>query len=134
MDTTLSSLSSTTIMAATLIRAISSPYSHDRSPLSEIEALERGALAVIVSFKNGHLSRRSSASSFLSLSTTFSTSSLLSSADVAAAAEKGVLKRGGDWVSSASSWLPLIRRIFFFFANPSKIFAFHPHIGHAKHA
>ncbi len=98
-------------MTDTAVRAIASPYSYDESsPLSEIEALEMGALAVIVSFKNGHLSRRLSTSSHLSLSTTFSTSSLSSLADVAAA-EMGMphrifditydrgSKRGGSWVS-----------------------------------
>ena len=97
-------------MTDTPVRNIASPYSYESSPLSDIEALERGALAVIVSFKNGHLSRRSSTSSFSSLFTTFSTSSLSSLADVAAA-EVGMphrivditydhgLKRGGNWVS-----------------------------------
>lgn len=101
-------------MTATPVRAIASPYSYESSPLSEIEALEMGALAVIVSFKNGHLSRRLSTSSRLSLSTTFSTSSLSSLADVAAA-EMGMphrifditydreSKRGGNWVSSVLS-------------------------------
>ena len=95
---------------------IASPYSYESSPLSEIEALERGALAVIVSLKNGHPSRRSSTSSFLSSSPQFSTSSLSSITDAAAEEEVGVTrgvisdittydrgsKRGGSWVRELS--------------------------------
>jgi hypothetical protein len=127
-------------MAATPVRAIASPLSYESSPLSEIEVLEREALATIVSFKHGHLSRRSSTSSFLSFSATFSTSSLSSLADVAAAEvwmphrivdityDRG-LKRGGNWVSAIiphRDWLSFDES--FFFALPSNIFSSHAHL------
>ena len=80
----------------------------DNSPLS-LEALEKRGLAVLISFKNDDLIRRSNVS-FLSLLGEHSSSSLSSLADVAVAEDHLVShavldrgsKRSGNWVSAPS--------------------------------
>ena len=89
------------------------------SPELSLEALEKRGLAVLVSFKNDDLIRRSNVS-FLSLLGEHSSSSLSSLADVAMAEDHMVShavldrgsKRSGHWVSAP---FPPLRIIFILF-------------------
>lgn len=89
------------------------------SPELSLEALEKRGLAVLVSFKNDDLIRRSNVS-FLSLLAEHSSSSLSSLADVAMAEDHMVShavlgrgsKRSGHWVSAP---FPPLRIIFILF-------------------
>ena len=100
------------------------------SPELSLEALEKRGLAVLVSFKNDDLIRRSNVS-FLSLLGEHSSSSLSSLADVAMAEDHMVShavldrgsKRSGHWVSAP---IPSLTDHFHFVFNPQSTYTLCP--------